>query len=155
MYLSAVLAVLIGGNDFRHYPIQQNKELSEMLMQHCIHFWEKVEKGIPPMLDHEHKTAIDTLKRMYPGTNGETIELPAGLEHWHKVKVEAEEKRKQYETVIEVCKAHILEAMGENACGQLSGLGYQYKRSLQKRSGFTVEPTEFMMMRGSAIKGKK
>ena len=144
-----------GGNEFRQYPIQRNPELSEMLMEECLKFWERVEKGFPPELDYEHKTALDTLKRMYPGTDGSTIELPAELVHWHHVRVAAAKEISALSTTVDVCKAHILEAMGESAVGKLSGIGQQYKRSEVQKKEYTVDATSYMTMRGSAIRKAK
>jgi hypothetical protein len=76
------------------------------------------------------------------------------MEHWHKVKVDADEIVKTYSAVSDGCKARILHAMGENAVGIIPGAKFQYKRSLQKRKEFTVAATEFTTMRGSAYKGE-
>lgn len=154
-YDEAVLAVLIGGNEFRQYPIQRNPELAEMLMEHCLKFWEKVEKGFPPEIDFAHASAIKTLKRLYPGTNGQTIELPAELEHWHHVKVAAAKEATKQNTVVEVCKARILAAMGENAVGQLTGISQQYKRSEVQKKEYVVAPSSYYQCRASAIRAKK
>jgi len=154
-YDEGVLAVLIGGNEFRKYPILRNAELSEMLLEGCIKFWERVQNGFPPEFDFTHRNTIDTLKKMYPGTNGETIELPAELEHWHHVKVEAAKEAAKLNTTVEVCKARILAAMEDNAVGLLSGINQQYKRSEVKRKEFTVAPTSYYQCRSSAIPKSK
>jgi predicted phage-related endonuclease len=147
------LAVLIGGNEYRQYHLQQDKELSEMLIEQEAQFWDAVEKGIPPMMDYDHPGTLDLLKRVYPGTNGETITLDESLEHWHKVKLEADEICKTYSAVSDGCKARIAHALGENACGIIPGAGVQYKRSLIKRKEFTVAANEYITMRASAYKG--
>ena len=46
------LAVLIGGNVFRHYDIPRDDEFIEMINQNCIRFWnEHVLKRVTPDLD--------------------------------------------------------------------------------------------------------
>jgi putative phage-type endonuclease len=154
-YTEAVLAVLIGGNEYRMYPIQRNPELSEMLMEHCLKFWEKVEKGFPPEIDFAHASAIKTLKRMYPGTNGETIELPKDLEHWHYVKTEATKEIGNLTKVVDTCKARILAAMGDNAIGQLTDISQQYKRSEVQKKEYVVSASSYYQCRSSAIRAKK
>lgn len=149
------LAVLIGGNDYRDYHIERDPELSEMIIEAEARFWEGVEKGIAPEFDWEHPGTLDLVKRMHPGTNGETIQLPDELVHWHEVKQEADRIVKQYQTVSDTCKARILAAMGDAACGQLPACSYQYKRSLVKETEFTVKKDAYMAMRGSAMRGKK
>lgn len=143
------LAVLIGGNEYRQYHLEQDKELSEMIIESERMFWEKVQQGIAPDMDFAHGQTIDMLKRVYPGTNGRTITFPPGMEHWHRVKVEAEEKVKLYSNVVDGCKARILAELEGCAVGIIPDAAYQYKRSLTKRKAFTVEPTEFMVLRGS------
>lgn len=45
----ADLAVLIGNSDFRIYSIAHDPELSDLLLQRAVHFWEEhVQKRIPP-----------------------------------------------------------------------------------------------------------
>jgi len=149
------LAVLIGGNNYRDYHIEQDKELSEMIVENCAKFWEKVEKGIPPQFDWDHPGTIDLVKRMHPGTNGETIQLPDELVHWAEVKQEAERIVKEYGTVVDVCKARILAAMGDSACGTLPSAGVQFKRSLVKATEFTVKKDAYMVMRQSKYTEKK
>jgi putative phage-type endonuclease len=74
------LAVLIGGNEYRQYHLQQDKELSEMIIEQEAIFWDAVKKGIPPLMDYDHPGTLDLLKRVYPGTNGKTIQMPE-MEH--------------------------------------------------------------------------
>lgn len=149
------LAVLIGGNEYRQYHLQQDKELSEVIIEAEAHFWEGVQKGIPPIMDYEHGKSLELLKRIYPGTNGKTITLDAELEHWHQVKVKADEIVKTYSAVSDGCKARIMHAMGENACGILPNLGTQYKRGQVKASTFTVNKDAYMVMRNSKFTEKK
>ena len=60
--------------------------------------------------------------------------------------IEAAEKVKFYQGVVDGSKNHLLEMMGNSAIGKLSG-GGQYTRSVTKRKGFTVEPVEFVNFR--------
>lgn len=143
------LAVLIGGNEYRDFHIQQDKELSEMMIEQAAKFWEKVQKGIAPEVDFNHKGTLDLIKKMHPGTNGETIELPAELLHWHETMTQAQDLVKTYTNVVDGCKARILSALGDNACGTFTDAGYQYKRSLTKRKETVMPATEFIVMRGS------
>jgi len=149
------LAVLIGGNTYRDYHVEQDQELSEMIVEQCAKFWERVQTGLVPDFDWTHPGTMDLIKKLHPGTNGETIELPTELVHWHETKVQAEAMVKTYQGVVDGCKARILAAMGDNACGQFSQVAYQYKRSEVKATEFTVKKDAYMVMRGSAIRSKK
>ena len=143
------LAALIGGNDYRDYHIEQDAELSEMMIEREAKFWERVEKRLVPDIDFAHPGTGDLLKRLYPGTNGETIELDENMAHWHYTMEEAKKLEKTYHDVVEGCKARILAAMGENAVGIIPGANYQYKRSEVKKKEFTVAATSYIQMRGS------
>ncbi len=153
-YDEAVAAVLIGGNEFRYYPIKRDPELSDMLFTACKQFWDKVLEGIPPDIDFIHQNTLPMLKKIYPGTNGETVVLPAELSHWHRVKQDAEVEIKRYGTVVDTCKARILAVLGENAVGILPDAAYKYTRSVQKRKEYTVAASEHVQLRGSAHKEK-
>jgi putative phage-type endonuclease len=143
------LAVLIGGNEYRHYHIKRDADLSEMLIEHCVKFWDRVQKGLEPDIDYNHQSAIGMVKRLYPGTNGQTITLPDDLSHWHKVRLDAEEEVKRYTSVVEACKARIMKALQDNAVGIIPGSHFQYKRSEVKKKEFTVAATSYFQMRGS------
>ncbi len=142
------MAVVLGGNDYRDYHLDRDKDLGELLTESAVKFWESVQAGIPPELDFDHRSTPDLLKRMHPGSNGETLILE-GFDHWHQVKIEADEEVKRYSAVSDACKNRILAAVGDNAIGVLEGCGFQYKRSQTKRKEFTVAANTFMTMRGS------
>lgn len=148
-------AVLIGGNEYREYPIVRDPEIGDMLVTACKDFWQRVTDGNPPEIDFAHATTIDLIKQMNPGTNGETITLPPELYYWHKVKIDAEAEVKRYQAVADTCKARILEAIGENSAGQLPDAAYQYKRTIVKKKEFISPATSYVQMRGSAIRQKK
>jgi len=143
------LAVLIGGNEYRDYTLERDKELSELMEESCITFWEQVTKGVPPEIDFAHQSTTGLIKRMYPGTNGEEIILPEDLERWHQVKLDSDEEVKRYTAVSTACKARILAAVGENAVGILPNLGTQYKRSEVKKKEYVVSATSYFQMRNS------
>ena len=67
------LAVLIGGNDFRHFVIERDEEIIQNLITIEKRFWEDhVLKRIPPEPDWRD---TDLISQMYPHSNGETIEI--------------------------------------------------------------------------------
>lgn len=62
----AVLAVLIGGQDFRVYDMVRNRELEERLLEIGYAFWrDHVQADIPPPITATD-TAKDYLRRMFP-----------------------------------------------------------------------------------------
>ena len=143
----ADIPVLIGGNKLKIYTVHKDDELIDIVISAVVDFWENhVLKGIPPDIDCDHPQTGTLLKRIYPGTDGSEIDLGPSAEHWHQIKLEAAEKVKSYQGVVDGAKNHLLEMMGNSAIGKLPD-GGQYTRSVTKRKGFTVEPTEYTNFR--------
>jgi putative phage-type endonuclease len=140
------IAVLIGGNDFRIYTVQRDDELIEYLAEIEGKFWGHVTERIPPPLDLSHSRAIEVLKKVYPGTNGEAIVLPDEIWNWHNVLQDSQARIKPYKDAADCAKAHILEAMADAAQGILAD-GTGYTRKVVKRKGYTVEPVEYVDFR--------
>lgn len=149
------LAVLIGGNDFRTYPIERDVELSEMIVQACKQFWKRVEDREPPDLDFYHRSTKEFLAKLYPGTNGETIMLPENLVHWQKVREDAEARKKEDEAVIAAVKNRISAAMGEAAVGIIPGTNVKYTRRKVTKKPYTVTPDPYIDMRAGKYQEKK
>lgn len=154
-YKQGYLGVLIGGNQYRQYYIEQDQELSEMIIQACVEFWARVESGKPPEIDYDHRTTADMLKKLHSGTNGEIIHLPDQIQPWVDVMEQAKATAKEAESVVDACKNRIAEAMGDAAVGIVPDGDYQFKRSLTKRKESIMAATEYMVMRGSKYKGEK
>jgi putative phage-type endonuclease len=144
---TAYLAVLIGGNTFRTFFFERDPDLSQMIEDAAIDFWDMVLKGTPPPINYDHQTTHDMLLRRYPGTNGEKITLPAEIQPWHEVLVQTKEKIKELEGVKDGCANRIQEAMGENAIGIVPSGNFKYTRAQQSRKEFTVAANTFWVMR--------
>jgi putative phage-type endonuclease len=136
------LAVLIGGHKMVRYVIERDRELEQMLIDGECMFWTHVETREPPPLDYEHPHAIGLLKRLYTGTDGGTVSLGEDLYHWHRVRMDAEERKKQDEAVIDACRARILDVMGNAAVGRLPD-GGTYSRKVIHRPAYEVEDCEY------------
>ncbi|MGF6978986.1 putative phage-type endonuclease [Paraburkholderia sp. JPY465] len=151
-YDAWVLAACIGGNALRTYRIERDEEMIGILEQSEAEFWEHVRNEDPPPLDYRHKSAITLLKRLYPGTSGETISLPAEAEALHYCRLDFEEQAELMEQGAKAAKARILHLMGEASVGLLPN-GGGYTRKIVKRNGYAVEPTSYVDFRFSARKG--
>ncbi|KVD35461.1 endonuclease [Burkholderia ubonensis] len=145
------LAACVGGNKLCTYIIQRDAELEETIIEREHAFWQHVEREEAPSLDYEHATTEALLKRLYPGTDGDAITLPADMAHWHAVKRDADERRKVYESVSDAAKNHILEAMGNAAVGELAGIG-KYTRKTVARKPYAVEASEYVDFRFTKAK---
>lgn len=93
-YSYGYLAVLIGGNKYRHLRVQRDDELIQHLIEIESRFWhEHVIAGVPPAWDGT-QASTDLLSRLYPEGRPEEIALPA----------EAAELIAQYEEAAEAEK---------------------------------------------------
>ncbi|MDO6747173.1 YqaJ viral recombinase family nuclease [Gilvimarinus sp. 1_MG-2023] len=141
------LAALIGGQELRIYHFERDPEMDQIIIDTCRDFWfENVIADHPPEIDLEHKRVGDLLKRAYKTISGDVVELDSSAEAWHATLEEAKQQVKYYQGVVDGAKHHLLHIIGDNAGGAFSD-GSGYTRKTVKRSGFTVEPTEYVGFR--------
>jgi putative phage-type endonuclease len=138
------VAAYFGGDDLRIYPVERDPEWDEILIGAASDFWHHhVLAGVPPEPDFDHRSTIPLLSRLYPGTNGQTVEADEMIRHWAAVAQDAAAKATEYEAVAKSAKGHLLAFMGDAAVLSL-GDGKAFRRKETKRSGYTVEPTSYM-----------
>lgn len=146
-YACADVAAYFGGGELAIYELLRDREWDELIIQATHDFWHHhVLSGVPPAMDWAHRSAGDLLKRLYPGTDGSTVELGQGITKWHEIRVEALARARHYQTMAEAARNHIASEMGHASIGLLpDGTGYTRKRV--KRRGYAVEDTEYMDFR--------
>ncbi|CAG9258518.1 Putative phage-type endonuclease [Paraburkholderia unamae] len=147
------LAALVGGNTLKRYIVRRDAELEEMLIEGEREFWQCVEQHKAPEIDCSRPGALALIKRVY-GTNEGAIVLPESVEHWHRVRMEADELAKHYERSADEAKAHILRTMEGAAIGRLASGDGEYRQKIVRRPGHTVSPSEYVDFRFSK-KGAK
>lgn len=149
------VAAYFGGDDLRIIPIEFDPEFAEMIVDATHDFWfNHVVADVPPPVDLDSPSALRALKKLYPGTNGQTIEGDPALLHWHRIAEEAGAKKNMYEKLVEGAKAHIAAAMGENSRLILPD-DVVYERKEIKRKGYVVEDTAYMDLRSVKKKAAK
>lgn len=140
------LAVLVGGNDFRRYPIQYDRELAEMMVERLIEFWRLVERREPPPFDYADKGALALQRRIWNRVEGTSIVVPANysvapsmptilelvIEH-DDAKAEAEAATARQEAA----KAQLVHIAGNNVVVEIEGTGIAITR--KQKSGHHVE----------------
>lgn len=135
------------GDDLRAYVVERDDETIEAMREKAAEFWTRyVLAKLRPPLDFADSKTLDTLRRLYPGTDGSTVEATAMHEHWRAVMQTAQDMRDKYEGVIEGAKAHLMAEMGAAAHLKFSD-GKAFRRKLATRKGFTVEPSTYMDFR--------
>lgn len=109
------LAALISRFDFRVFEIPNDPELEGMLIDAERDFMRRIEQRDPPALNYRHRTAIDVVKKMYPGTTGERVVASADATEWRakmeaaaKAEKRAKEERDEY-------RCRLLDEMGDAA----------------------------------------
>lgn len=135
------MAVLIGGQELRTYTIPRDQTLIDNMI--CIEgdFWDSVENKIKPPMDYAHQAAPQLLSRLYPGTNGETIVLPARALAATQEMDLLKATRKDADKEIRALKSEIADMMGESAVGLLPGGGGWRRKEITKKEYMVKEST--------------
>lgn len=144
-YPCADIVAYFGGGDLGIYPVERNTDIDRAIIEAASKFWACVQTQTPPELDLNHPAALDTLKRIYPGTDGEKAEGDDMLLAWSKVERDAAAMVTRYEKVQEGARARILDAMGEAAMLTLPD-GSSYTRKEVARAAYSVEAINYVQL---------
>ena len=126
------------GDDLRRYEVERDNEIIAGMREKALEFWQTyVLPKVQPPLDYGHRTTLDTLRKLYQGTNGQTVPSTAMQEHWRAVAKDAARMAKHYENVCDAARAHLLSEMGENAAIDF-GDGEVFRRKLIKKREITI-----------------
>ncbi|MEE4109551.1 MAG: YqaJ viral recombinase family protein [Halieaceae bacterium] len=145
-----------GRTDFRLYVVQFDPDIAAMIEETCLDFWTRnVEEREPPELVFGHRRTQQILRELYPGTNGEHVELPQEAVHYHRTLQDIQRRIGDLTKARDALKEQVQEWMGEHAVGYIPGeTKGAYIRKKEKRKAYTVEPTEFVTMRFSPQKNR-
>jgi hypothetical protein len=102
----------------------------------------RVREGDPPPLDFQHRTAIDVVKKIYPGTNGARIVASSEAVDWRTEMEVAAKLAKENEEKAKSLKARILDSMGEAAVLAFPD-GKAIRRKLIEKKSYTVAPSSY------------
>ena len=75
--------------------------------------------------------------------------MPDEALHWQGVYLEAQSLANGYNKAAEMAKNHLRRIIGNNAVGLLPDESGGWTRKIVKRSGYTVEPSEYIDFRFS------
>ena len=140
------LAVLIGNRDYRSFRIVPIEEIISQLVEAEEEFWDRVQAKVAPEPDWQSAATTRLIKNLYPGTNGQVVQLPEVTQKYQDVLKDAQEQAKLFGGVIDGCKNRIAMLMGEAAVGILPDQT-AYTRKEQKRKEFTVAENTFIATR--------
>jgi putative phage-type endonuclease len=142
----ADVAVLFGGSDFQLYEVPADRELQEAIVEAEVEFWGFVESGERPPLDYRAPGSLTVIKKLYPGTNGTTVEAD---ERCLRSRFEIESCKEQIEAASEsrdASLAQLLDFMGEAAFLKFPD-GKALRRQLTQRKAYEVRANEFIATR--------
>lgn len=127
------------GDELRPYIVERDDELIASLRGHAVNFWNQyvLPQVQPPLSFDDGRDAIETLKRLYPGTDGTVIGANPAHEHWRAVMETAMEMAKKYGNVVDGAKAHLLSEMGNATAIQFDD-GVAFVRKEVKKKAYTV-----------------
>jgi putative phage-type endonuclease len=139
---STLFAVLIGADDLRAYRVKRDDELIWTLRKKAVEFWELVERRTPPPIINLQDARLAWSKSM-PGSVTATDEIASLVDELRFTKkiisgreAEAEMLELRIASFMQD-KEQLLDARGARLATWKT----------QKRKGYTVEPTEFRVMR--------
>lgn len=150
------LFVWFGRHDFRHYVVERDTDMDRLIQQRCDDFMDQhVIPQVPPSLQFDHNGTEALIKELYPGTNGEAIELPEHLVAIHESWQFLQAKKGELEKACKVLKNELADAIGESALAYIPGREKGvWVRQLQKRKETIIPASETMVMRFSAQKNR-
>ncbi len=113
-------AWLVGGNTFRWFDVEADREYQAALLEIEERFWQRVLDDDPPPVQAGD---VDTLKRLYNADAGHTIELDGVYGDDAAELVELKAGIKRLETQAAAIEARLKLEMGEAAVGIIPGWG--------------------------------
>lgn len=145
----ANVAVMIGGEDFRVYPIERSDAVCRHLIDGIKEFWRRVEMRDPPppMEEDDFQTISRVYAAMTPG-----IEADPGIEAKIAYAFMLGKATLAISKVRDRLKAEIADWM-KDAKAVSSRSGWKAARNHVKKSAYVVEATEYHEMRFTAPKG--
>jgi putative phage-type endonuclease len=127
------------GDELKPYVVERDEETIEAMRARCADFWNSfVLPKVQPPLDYQYRDVLETIKRLYPGTDGTVIEATAMHEHWRAVIETASDMAKKYEGILDGAKAHLLAEMG-NASAIRFPDGKAFTRKVINKKAYVVE----------------
>lgn len=135
------IAVLIGGQEFMIKRVERDDEMIANLIEIERRFWtEHVEKGVPPAFDGS-EDATEALKRLYPATNGKSIDLPPEAAVLVQEYNDAAQAEKAAKARKQAAQNHLCGLLGEHESGWIGNRLVIWKTV--ERAGYTVKPTTY------------
>jgi putative phage-type endonuclease len=141
----ASVAVLIGGAEFRSFDIERNETFIGELEEQVREFWGFVERNEAPPIDGSVRT-LETIKKLHPNDNGQTVALPADAIGWWNSLAELRAQESSLKKAKAALEAPLLSAIGDATFGALPD-GRVISLKTTTRAGYSVEPVTYRSLR--------
>jgi putative phage-type endonuclease len=127
----ALVAVLIGGNDFRWYIIKRDAQfIDEDLLPAEREFWGMVQTKKAPEAGGSDSDSSALLRLWKTAAPPKEIDLPGEALEWDATLTKGKAQIKELESKVDDAKNKIIQAMGDAAVGKLPGGGkYTLKKT--------------------------
>lgn len=140
-----VIAVLIGGQDTIHVPVERNPKFCDVLVHQEAEFWQRIIDQEPPDSDG-HRATTEALASIFPEENEDTTLLPG---EFFSVadELQTQKAQKNYcDARIRELENKVRREMGNNSLALFpNGSGWTWKT--QKSKGYKVGPSEYKVLR--------
>lgn len=135
--------VCLVGRKFKSYEVQADAELQEYIVAGEQEFMERVKSGDPPPLDYSHRTALELVRRVYPGTNGEILKANEDALKWRSTMEAAAEIERNAKREKDSARAALLHLMGEAAMLEFPD-GRSFRRMQVTKAAYHVEGSTYI-----------
>lgn len=131
-YQYAYIAVLIGGQTYKHQYIPRDEEIISYLIQIESDFWKLVESGTPPEMDGSEASS-EVLGLLYPESNGCKVQLPLNAEALIEEFEEAQSQETIWAEKKNLATNKLKELLGENEIGIIGDRKVAWKTVISNR----------------------
>ncbi len=146
----ATVAVLIGNEDFRLYPVRRNETLIKMIVEAEVELWDRIQSRRPPraMEDDEYGTVIRAYQDFTPAEALEPI-----MERMVRQAYQLGKIGSAIDKARDSVKARIAEWLGDRE-GATSPNGWAITRKKINRKAYTVEASSYIQLNLKPPKGE-
>lgn len=139
------VSAIFAGRDWTYFDLDRNDRFIKLALAQCAEFVDRVKTGHAP----EPTAGADDsklLKMLYPVSDGKALILPDEFAAIHADIAGLTSAAKNATEEAENLKARVLAAMGDAEVAHLPDGTVGWTRKKIKRSGYTVQPTEFIQL---------
>lgn len=133
---TAHVAVLIGGNDYREYTVEQDADDLALMITEGRRFLDSIETGDRPDIDASSQT-YQTVRELHPDIDPERAEIAPDLADEYlasRIARDAEESRHRQAT------SRVLDAMGNAKHADVNGVRIAYRTARKRADGSPGTP---------------